>query len=245
MTIRAITGMNGAGKSAYAVRVLLDAQSRGFKTASNVQVDGAVHVRSYDHLMNLRNTLVLLDDVSAIASSRNYAALTPEAVLFFQTLRHHDVSLIWTAPTFDRADILLRSVTREWTDVRVLWATRRKGSLWKSTQLAYTVTGHPTESVAAGTSGSGYKIGNPYLGLFRPASVYQNYDSFADLDLFTPERYPTRCRDCGAILMYPRVQASDHSHENRVDARAELIAALETHQHSIPDNAQYESPSTD
>lgn len=232
MTIRAITGMNGAGKSAFAVRELLNAQKRGFNTASNVKVDGAEHVRSYDHLMSLRNTLVLLDDVSAIASSRNYAALTPEAVLFFQTLRHHDVSLIWTAPTFDRADVLLRSVTREWTDVRVLFATRRKGSLWKSTQVAYTLTGRPEESISAGASGSGYKIANPWLDFFRPASVYQNYDSFADLDLFTPEKYPTRCRDCGAILMYPRVQASDHSHQNRVDARAALEAALANHEHT-------------
>lgn len=231
MTVRAITGLNGAGKSALAVKKLLEAQKRGFKTASNVKVDGAEHVRSYEQLMNLRNTLVLLDDVSAIASSRNYAALTPEAVLFFQTLRHHDVSLIWTAPTFDRADVLLRSVTREWTDVRVLWATRRKGSLWKSTQIAYTLTGTPVESISAGSSGSGYKIDFPYIDFFRPASVYQNYDSFADLDLFTPEKFPTRCRDCGAILLYPRVQAGEHTHQNKVDQRAALVAALANHTH--------------
>jgi len=233
MTVRAITGLNGAGKSAFAVRELMRAQKRGFATASNVKVDGAEHVRSFERLMELRHTLVLLDDVTAVASSRNYAAMTPEATLFFQTLRHHDVSLIWTAPTFDRADVLLRSVTREWTDVRVLWATRRKGSLWKSTQLAYTLTGTPVESITAGKTGAGYKIDFPWIDIFRPASVFQNYDSFADLDLFTPEKFPTRCRDCGAVLMYPRVQASEHSHQNRVDAREELRLALENHEHTV------------
>lgn len=231
MTVRAITGLNGAGKSAYAVRALRQAQKAGFNTASNVKVDGAEHIRSYDQLMKLRHTLVLLDDVSAIASSRNYAALTPEAVLFFQTLRHHDVSLIWTAPTFDRADVLLRSVTREWTDVRVLIATRREGSLWKSTQLAYTLTGTPEESMAAGASGSGYRIAHPFLGFFRPASVFQHYDSFADLDLFTPEKFPTRCRDCGAVLMYPRVNAKEHNHGDKETAQADLLIALENHVH--------------
>lgn len=232
MTIRAITGLNGAGKSALAVKMILDAQKRGFKTASNVKVNGATHVRDYEHLMGLRNTLLLLDDVSAVASSRNYAALTPEAVLFFQTLRHHDVSLIWTAPTFDRADVLLRSVTREWTDVRPLVSTKRRGSLWKSTRIAYTLTGTPkTDPLSEG----GYKIQNAWLDFFRPSTVHQEYDSFADLDLFTPEKFPTRCRDCGAILMYPRVQAKEHSHKNRVDARAELLSALESHEHSSQD----------
>lgn len=230
MTVRAITGLNGAGKSAMAVSMLLEAQKKGFATASNVKVSGAAHIRDYDHLMSLRHTLVLLDDVSAIASSRNYAALTPEAVLFFQTLRHHDISLIWTAPTFDRADVLLRSITREWTDVRVLWATKREGSLWKETKIAMTLTGTPkTDALADG----GYSIQNGWLGLFRPARVHQDYDSFADLDLFTPEKFPTRCRTCGAVLMYPRVQASDHAHKNRVDERAELIAALDAHTHGV------------
>ena len=229
MTIRAITGLNGAGKSALAVKMLLAAQKKGFTTASNVKVNGAVHVRDYEHLMSLRNCLLLLDDVSAVASSRNYAALTPEAVLFFQTLRHHDVSLIWTAPTFDRADVLLRSITREWTDVRPLLSTRRAGSLWKSTRIAYTLTGSPkTDPLSDG----GYKILNPWLDFFRPSTVHQEYDSFADLDLFTPEKFPTRCRDCGAVLMYPRVKASEHKHQNRVDARAELLEALENHVHT-------------
>lgn len=230
MTIRAITGLNGAGKSALAVSELLKAQKKGYKTASNVKVDGAVHVRDYDHLMSLRNTLVLLDDVSAVASSRNYAALTPEAVLFFQTLRHHDISLIWTAPSFDRADVLLRSVTREWTDVRVLFARHREGSLWKSTVMAYTLSGTPK---ADPLSDGGYKIEDGWLSLFRPSKVHQNYDSFADLDLFTPERFPTRCRDCGAVLTYPRVPAAGHTHESRVDARARLRDALENHEHDV------------
>lgn len=228
MTVRAITGLNGAGKSALAVSQLRKAQASGYNVASNVKVEGAVHVRDYDHLMSLRHTLLLLDDVSAVASSRNYAALTPEAVLFFQTLRHHDISLIWTAPTFDRADVLLRSITREWTDVRVLFSKRVPGSLWKNTVVAYTLTGTPKEDKLAE---GGYKIEDGWLSLFRPSKVFQFYDSFADLDLFTPEKYPSRCRDCGAILTYPRVPAATHSHATRVDERARLIAALEEHDH--------------
>lgn len=229
MTIKAITGLNGAGKSAMAVSILRRAQAKGFRTAANVRVDGAEHIIDYDQMMDLRHAVLLLDDVTAIASSRNYAAMTPEAVLFFQTLRHHDISLLWTAPTFDRADVVLREVTREWCDVRVLWATRREGSMWKSTRLALTVTGTPKEDKL---SPGGYKIDFPWLGLFQPAGVHQHYDSFAELDLFTPERFPSRCRVCGAVLTYPRVTAAGHFHESRQEARQRLLQALEGHEHS-------------
>lgn len=227
MTVKAVTGLNGAGKSALAVSMLRRAAGRGFKIAANVKVDGAEYVTDYEQLLNLKHCLLLLDDVTAVASSRSYASMTPEALLFFQTLRHSDISVIWTAPTFDRADIALRSVTREWTDVRALVTRRMPHSLWRNTVVALTVSGRPK---ADPTAPMGYRLDAPWPSLFRPAKVHQYYDSFADLNLFTPDQFPTRCKICGVYLTYPRVPAESHltAHPLYVDA---LPRALGDHEH--------------
>lgn len=200
--IRAITGLNGAGKTAYAAGLLRRYNARGFRTAANIGVQGSQLVRTFDDLVALRDCVLLVDEVTAVASSRQFASLTPEALLFFQTLRHSNVGLIWTAPTFDRCDLALRSLTLSWTHLSALVTRRRPGSVWRSTVLSFTRTGRPVEAL------DGSKMLTPIPGLYRPARHYEAYDSFADVDLFSRSRFPTRCPSCGVGIDYGRLRAS-------------------------------------
>ena len=199
--IHGITGLNGAGKTAYAVGVLRRFHARGFDIAANIGVAGARHVRSFDDLLELRNCVLLVDEVTAVASSRAFASLTPEALLFFQTLRHSNVGLLWTAPTYDRCDIALRSLTLTWTHLSALWTIRPKGSIWRNTKVSFKRTGRPIEGI------DGPKMLSPIPSLYRPARHFEHYDSFADVDLFSrQQRFPGRCPNCGVGVDYGRAR---------------------------------------
>lgn len=202
--IHAITGLNGAGKTAYAVGLLRAYQARGFKVAANIRVGDIDPVSSFDELMQLRDCVLLVDEVTAVASSRQFASLTPEALLFFQTLRHSGIGLIWTAPTYDRADLALRSLTLRWTHLSPILTRRIKGSVWRSTVLALARTGRPTEGI------DGPRMVAPFPSLYRPSKHYEHYDSFADVDLFSRSRFPSRCPGCGAGIGYARAGAVDY-----------------------------------
>lgn len=199
--ITSVTGLNGAGKTSYAAGLLRRWNMKGVKTAANIGVAGSQLVRNFDELMLLRDCVLLIDDVTAVASSRQFASLTPEALLFFQTLRHSNIGLIWTAPTFDRCDLALRSLTLYWTHLSALITTIPKGGIWANTHVSFTRSGRPIEGM------DGAKMLAPLPGFYLPAKHHAIYDSFADVDLFSRTvRFPSRCPGCGVSLDYGRMR---------------------------------------
>lgn len=204
--ITAVTGLNGAGKTSYAAGLLQKWQAKGIPTAANIGVQGAKLVRNFDDLMELRDCVLLIDEVTAVASSRQFASLTPEALLFFQTLRHSNIGLIWTAPTYDRCDLALRSLTLYWVHMAALITTIPKGGIWANTHVSFKRSGRPIEG---GEDGKGAKMLAPLPGLYLPARHHAVYDSFADVDLFTrQQRFPTKCPNCGIGLDYGRMKVA-------------------------------------
>lgn len=201
--ITAVTGLNGAGKTAYAAGLLQRWQKRGVQTAANIGVEGSTLVRDFDHLLTLRDCVLLIDEVTAVASSRQFASLTPEALLYFQTLRHSNIGLIWTAPTYDRCDLALRSLTLHWVHLSPLIRTVPKGGIWANTHVSFVQSGRPTEEE------NGARIIAPFPSFYRPARHHAVYDSFADVDLFTrTQKFPSRCPSCGISIDYGRMKAA-------------------------------------
>lgn len=197
--ITAVTGLNGAGKTAYAVAQLRKFQSRGYSIAANIDVSGATLLRNFDDVLALRDCIVLIDEITAVASSRQFASLSPEALVFFQTLRHSNLGVFWTAPTYDRADIALRSLTLSWVHLSPLFSRSRKLSPWRDTLVSFGRRGRPAESA------DGAKMITPVPFLFRPSKAFEHYDSHADVDLFQRvPRFPRSCPACGLSLSYGR-----------------------------------------
>ena len=199
--IHAVTGLNGAGKTSYAAGLLQRWNARGVATAANIGVTGSTLVRNFDQLLELSDCVLLVDEVTAVASSRQFASLTPEALLFFQTLRHSNIGLIWTAPTYDRCDLALRSLTLYWTHLSGLITSIPKGGIWRNTHVSITRSGKPLEGL------DGAKMLAPLPGLYLPAKHHAVYDSFADVDLFSRSaRFPSRCPGCGVSIDYGRTK---------------------------------------
>lgn len=56
---------------------------------------------------------VLLDEITAIFPSRGYGALPPSVAVQLNQLRKPDVKVRWSAPSWNRADVILREVTEQ------------------------------------------------------------------------------------------------------------------------------------
>jgi len=211
--ITAVTGLNGAGKTSYAAGLLQKWQRKGVQTAANIGVAGATLVRSFEDLLSLRDCVLLVDEVTAVANSRQFASLTPEALLFFQTLRHSNIGLIWTAPTYDRCDLALRSLTLHWVHMTPLIASVPKGGIWANTHVSFVRSGRPHEGM------DGAQMIAPLPGFYLPARHHAVYDSFADVDLFTrKQKFPNKCPNCGLSIDYGRQKAVTEIHEVDFDA---------------------------
>lgn len=201
-----VTGLNGSGKTSYAAGILDKYRRRGIRTVANIGVEGSEVVRSFEELMSLRNCVLLLDEATAMISSRQSQSLAPEALLFFQTLRHANIGCVVTAPTIDRVDIALRSLLLQWIALTPIVRTTPKGGIWANTHLSLVRTGRPHE----GADGAGAKMISPWFSLYRPARHHAIYDSFADVDLFTRQaKFPRSCPRCGLGVGYGSKSVSD------------------------------------
>ena len=211
MSIVAVTGANGAGKTAWAVRELRFRISRGYTVYANFPIKGAKLVTSWAHLIEIENAYVLLDEIVAVASSRDYSAMPTDAVLAMQTLRHRDVGLYWTAPNFGRADKIIREVTQRWVNLSPLISWPERGKIWPNTRLSLVSKGIPV------TDGSdGQRLAHATYSLFRPKTVSNDYDTLASIEGFSADPFPSRCRDCGARINYGSHARGDCSHRHIV-----------------------------
>jgi len=200
-----VTGLNGAGKTAYAVGTLRRYAARGIPTYANIDVTGSGLIRSFEELMALRDCVLLLDEATAMLSSRQSQSLPPEALLFFQTLRHSNIGCIITAPTIERVDIALRSLLLKWVALTPIIKTTPKGGIWANTHLSLVRSGRPLE----GADGAGAKMGSPWFSLYRPARHHADYNSFADVDLFARQsKFPRTCPLCGLGVTYGSTPAT-------------------------------------
>lgn len=124
--IRAYVGLNGTGKTLLAVH---DALKEGRAILSTVAIDHAnfVPLKSLTQLADAENCHVLLDEVQGLLSSREYSTLPPEVVSLLLQLRKRAVTLAWTTPTIQRADTVLREITRTVTVCKPLFSLPQQG----------------------------------------------------------------------------------------------------------------------
>lgn len=126
--IRAFVGENGSGKSLACVeRVVLPAWREGRPVVSNMTLypervgfdrDLYVPLTSWRQIVDLSGCALVLDEITSVLPSRQAMSLPPQLGRILNQLRKGDVWLGWTAPSWMRADVLLREVTQAVTDCR-------------------------------------------------------------------------------------------------------------------------------
>lgn len=159
--ITGYVGANGSGKSLLAVSDALGFLDAGRPVLSTVRLvdpdsnepcvdeecdfamhpeHGAAHplwrpLTSWQDLLDAEHCHVILDEITGIASSRETAALPGEVADRMMQFRRADVTVAWTAPSWARADVLLREVTQTAVLCRGLMRRRAAGQTWRASTL--------------------------------------------------------------------------------------------------------------
>lgn len=129
------TGPNGAGKTLVAASCVINDDLRaGRPVYSTVAITSpwgdSLPIRSLRELLEVRDATVFIDEVAVLFSSRDSMTIPKEFDVFLQTMRHHGVTLRWTAPAWARADLRVREVTQVVVNVFNLGRRQVPGSFW-------------------------------------------------------------------------------------------------------------------
>jgi hypothetical protein len=119
--IHAYIGANGHGKSLAMMHDTWLSIAEGRPILSTVRVldprtneqyAGYTPLRRWSQLLEFRDGDVLFDEVLGIAASEAGKALPKAVQLLLNQLRRRDILLRWTAPSWSRANVVLREVTQ-------------------------------------------------------------------------------------------------------------------------------------
>jgi hypothetical protein len=148
--IAAYVGPNGGGKTLAMVHDTLPDLDLGTKVLSTVQLldvrsAGAAGgpephplcemLRTWTQLLEAENCVILLDEVTGVASSRQYAALPAQLQNILVQLRKRNVVLRWSSPNYARADVIMREVTQTVTVCKGYLAKADPVSQWPQRRL--------------------------------------------------------------------------------------------------------------
>jgi len=132
--IQAFVGLNGGGKTLAAVeRLAVPALRAGRPVVANfalfpdkIGCDPGLFVplRSWRDLVRVEHAVVILDEITAALPSRASMSMPAQLQRVLNQLRKVDVVLAWTAPNWQRADVLLREVTQSVTVCRGFFPDR-------------------------------------------------------------------------------------------------------------------------
>jgi Zonular occludens toxin (Zot) len=246
--ISAFIGANGSGKSLMAVEQLRHTLAEGRPVLSAVRLldpaalycenelcdveghdenGGAGHVPSHANWVPLRHMSqllefkggdVFLDEVGALVSSRESQSLPPQIAALLQQLRKRDMRLIWTAPSWARADKILREVTMLATVCRGYGDRTFPDREWRGRRLIHAVSYHASDLEDFEIS----KVSNPHAPN-RPrkqASQWARvskipaanfYDTFEPTPTLGFSSLGGTCVQCGGKRTPPRCSCADHA----------------------------------
>jgi len=160
--IMGFVGPNGGGKTLAAVmmaHIAMEYQNRKVLSTvplldpkTNLPHRNYVPWTHWDQLLEWWDGDVLADEILSIASSRGAASLDPRAQTLLVQLRKRNARFWWTAPSYARADVIIREVTQAITECRGFYTDNsgrqeRRGSIqsWAPKRLFHFATYDATE----------------------------------------------------------------------------------------------------
>lgn len=238
--IRGYVGPNGHGKSLAMVHDIMPSLASGRPVLSNVRLldwenrrpcddpacDQEDHDRhyaahplyvplvDYGQLLEWRHGDVLLDEITGIASSREYHGLPVQVVNLLVQLRRRDVTLSWTAPSWARADKVLREVSQIVVECRGYFGEVRQTedgtAQWRDRRLFRWVTFDATsfDEWSSGKRDKSVKINGEWHRRKRHDShlAYDTYDQVGALGWAMESGL---CIACGGKRSVPRCSCAD------------------------------------
>jgi len=236
--IRAYIGLNGHGKTYCMVKDIKPSIDRGRTILSTVRIldpyTGNPHplwqpIESWLQLLNHPGHAdVLFDEILGIASSRQSNSMPSEVQNFLHQLRRRDMTLSWTSPSWARADLTIREVTKRVTVCRGYFPKlERRGddemALWGNNRLFRFTTYDAadftewTDNKEAQLSGKGNEW-HLRRAHSWPALAYDTFDS---VDRIGEVLDSGRCAVCGGTRTAPKCSCTPETYQLAYRVRSE------------------------
>lgn len=243
--IHGYVGPNGGGKTACMVLDTIPSLRAGRRVLSTVRIldgdrprlcddsgcycdksDSARHMAAHPlftlwtdwpQLMDAEHCDVLADEITGIASSRDYSSLpSPVANLLVQ-LRRRDVAFRFTAPSASRSDILIRECAQAFTVCRGYFGRRVSDGTdrsWKQNQVFVFKT-YDAALMADFETGQSKNLRSwAFSAVIKPASFgwFDTFDSVATVGAVSDGG---KCLRCGGRRSAPVCGCPDHTGRGR------------------------------
>ncbi|WP_052109199.1 hypothetical protein [Bifidobacterium merycicum] len=174
-----------------------------------------VLLHDWSQILDAEHADILLDEVSAIASSRESESLPPQVATMLQQLRKRDLVLRWTAPSWARADKILRETTKIVTICHGFLSRSAQGSMWRSNRLFRFETFSAedyTDFQAVSTVKT--RLSAETKDWFRLSRhiAPRCYDTLASVSTIGTVLVSGRCAVCGGRRRVPECTCEDYRH---------------------------------
>lgn len=225
--IMGLVGPNGGGKTAAAVAMANAAMDSGRRVLSTCPLidsrEGSptfgqphplyVPWKNWDQLLDWWDGDVLADEVLSIAGARSSAALDPRAQTLLVQLRKRNARFWWTAPSFSRADVIIREVTQAITECRGYYSAKalaqeRRGVIqsWAPKRL-FSFRTYDAQEFDEWTAGKRDKADPLASEWFHGVGsrVFKSYDTLGAVDVIAGMNDAGMCENClGVVSSKPK-----------------------------------------
>jgi hypothetical protein len=160
---------------------------------------------SYEQLIDAEHCDILLDEVAAIASSRESSRLPAPVVNLFQQLRKRDCVVRFSAPAFARADKVLRETCQAVTYCRSFASKWDEASSWPTKRVIWmrTFDAYQFDNFTNAKTDSVRSIARQWI--WRPGHEVDGlYDTLAPVSYMGVVSESGACARCGGSRPRPK-----------------------------------------
>lgn len=207
-----VVGANGVGKTLLAVQYALADMSRGRTVYSTVPIEHPVYgsskpITTLRQLLQLRDCTILIDEVAVVFSARSTGSMPPEVVTLLQVLRHRNLTVIWTSPSWANADVMLRRVTQVLVVVAALARRSIPGQFWpRPTLIGISIMDTSTVPESAQPE----RVMKRRFYFPSRLASWGSYDTHADTPQIGHAPESGACPDCGGRRTAPACSTERH-----------------------------------
>lgn len=215
--ILAFCGANGSGKTLLAVGDAVQSLDAGRPVLSTVRLlgsDGQAHplwipMTGWDTLLDAEHCDVLMDEVSGVASARASMSLPGPVEVLLQQLRKRDIKLRWTAPSWQRADRVIRECTQAVVLCYSMFRSAAVGQHWRTTRLlkARLVDARDLDDLTDGVKQRAPALHVDWVRVSR-YHAKSRYDTLEQV-MSLPTVEGGRCARCGGRRRIPTCTCTD------------------------------------
>jgi len=175
-------------------------------------------------LEHLEHAVLLLDEITGVAHSRDGASLPHNIQHQIQMMRKGDVRVIWSAPHWDRAEKLIREVTQVITICEGDLPDRGSQGLWKANRR-FLYRSYATEDFDEWSAGKLVKL-KPLVRqyVWGPGSIgFRLYNTKQKVTSIGHSNDAGVCVQCGGLRRRQECGCDDYKHSKAL-RRAPKVA---------------------